>query len=145
LILYLDTSALVKRYFKEPYSEEVTSRWQEATEIATSSVAFAEAMAAFYRKKRESSIEDEIIRQIVDDFHEDWLSFIRIQVNEELNSYVDTILKAHPLRGFDAIHLASAIVLHEKIPADLLFMCFDQKLTAAVKAEGLQTFPTDFV
>ena len=37
MILYLDTSALVKRYFKEEYSNEVISRWQEAEEIVTSS------------------------------------------------------------------------------------------------------------
>jgi predicted nucleic acid-binding protein len=35
MILYLDTSALVKRYFLEPYSEEVISKWRAATEIVT--------------------------------------------------------------------------------------------------------------
>ncbi len=31
MILYLDTSALVKRYFKEPHSNDLLSKWKEAT------------------------------------------------------------------------------------------------------------------
>ena len=141
MILYLDTSALVKRYFKEPYSEEVVSRWREATEIVTSSVAYAEAMASFYRKKRATAFEDELMEQIVSDLRADWHSFIRIQVNDELNEYIDKAIEAHPLRGFDAIHLASAMIMHEKFQADLLFTCFDKRLTKAAQAEGIRTFP----
>ena len=33
MILYLDTSALVKRYFQEPFSEEVADLWKKAAEI----------------------------------------------------------------------------------------------------------------
>jgi len=46
MILYLDTSALVKKYFKETGSDEVISKWQEATGIITSSVAYAESLAS---------------------------------------------------------------------------------------------------
>ena len=143
MILYLDTSALVKRYFNEPYSEEVLSRWQEAAEIATSSVAYAEAMASFYRKKRESAIEDAIMEQIVSHLRTDWHGFIRIQVNDELNEYIDKAIEVHPLRGFEAIHLASAMMIHEKFQNRLLFVCFDQKLIHAAQTEGIQTFPVD--
>ncbi|MBC2712036.1 MAG: type II toxin-antitoxin system VapC family toxin, partial [Desulfosarcina sp.] len=94
MILYLDTSALVKRYFKEPYTEDVVTRWQKAREIVTSSVAYAEAMAAFYRKKREVAFEDELMEQIVSDLRADWHSFIRIQVNDELNEYIDKAIEA---------------------------------------------------
>lgn len=141
MILYLDTSALVKRYFKEPYSKEVIAKFQEATEIVTSSVAYSEAMASFYRKKRESALENDLMEQVIKNFQTEWHSFIRIQVTDQLNNYIDTSLKAHPLRGFDAIHLASAMVIHEKFPDDFLFACFDQKLTQAANTEGMNTFP----
>ena len=143
MILYLDTSALVKRYFHEPYSEEVLSRWQEAAEIATSSVAYAEVMASFYRKKRETAFEDALMEEIVRNFRTDWHSFIRIQVNDELNEYIDKAIEAHPLRGFDAIHLASAMIMHENFQDRLLFACFDQKVTQAAQKEGIQTFPVN--
>ena len=143
MILYLDTSALVKRYFKEPFSEAVITRWQEAEEIVTSSVAYAEALAAFYRKKRATGFDDVLMENIVADLQADWSGFIRIQVTDELNQYVDKAIKAYPLRGFDAIHLASAMIMHEKFPVEFLFVCFDQKLTQAAQTEGFQTFPVD--
>jgi predicted nucleic acid-binding protein len=64
LILYLDTSALVKRYFEEPYSNKVAEQWQAADEIATSSVAYAEALASFHRKSREAVLDAEILDDI---------------------------------------------------------------------------------
>ena len=145
MILYLDTSALVKRYFKEPYSEEIATRWKQAAEIATSSVAYAETMAAIYRKKRETPFEDGLIERILDNLRADWLSFIRIQVTDELNDYIDKALKTHPLRGFEAIHLASAMIMQEKFKENLLFICFNQKLTQAAQAEGIQTFPAESI
>jgi predicted nucleic acid-binding protein len=46
MILYLDTSALVKRYFEEKYSTEVIRAWESALAISTSAVAYAEGLKA---------------------------------------------------------------------------------------------------
>lgn len=143
MILYLDTSAFLKRYFKEPYSDEIIFRWKEATAIVTSSVAYAETMASFYRKKREAALKDKVIKKIVHSFHVDWKSFIRVEVTDDLNEYIDKTIASHPLRGFDAIHLASALVVHERLSEQFLFACFDHRLTQAAHVEGLQTFPSN--
>jgi predicted nucleic acid-binding protein len=143
VILYLDTSALVKRYFKEPYSDQVIAKWQEATEIVTSSVAYAETLAAIYRKKRESALKDNLVKEIADALRADWNSFIRIQVNDELNEYIDKAINGHPLRGFDAIHLASAMIMNGAFPDNVLFACFDKTLTQAAIKEGIKTFPAN--
>jgi predicted nucleic acid-binding protein len=143
MILYLDTSALLKRYFKEPYSDDVIARWKTATEIVTSSVAYAETMASFQRKKREASPGGEVFRKVVDAFRSDWQSFIRVEVTDDLNEYIDRAVAKHPLRGSDAIHLASALAVHEKIPEDFLFACFDHNLSQAAQMEGLEIFPPD--
>jgi len=140
LILYLDTSALVKRYFEEPHSIEVAEQWQKADEIATSSVAYAEALASFHRKSREAALDAETLDTISNNFRSDWQTLIRIQVTDELNTYVDRALVAHALRGFDAIHLASAMILRESFLESLLFICYDQRLTQAAKSEGIKTY-----
>ena len=70
----------------------------------------------------------------------DWQTFIRIQVMDELNIYMDRAFAAHTLRGFDAIHLASAMILHEKFQESLLFICFDQRLAQAAGYEGMNTY-----
>jgi predicted nucleic acid-binding protein len=63
MILYLDTSALVKRYFREPHTDTVIKKWRQASEIVTSSVAYTEALAAFCRKQRESDFNNTLSRQ----------------------------------------------------------------------------------
>jgi uncharacterized protein len=141
MILYLDTSALVKRYFREPFSDEVVLRWKAATEIVISSVAYAEALASFYRKKREAGLKEAVTRKVIEAFRLDWKSFIRIEVNDGLNEYLDRALKRYPLRGFDAIHLASAVLVREGLRENILFACFDQVLARAASKEGFETFP----
>jgi uncharacterized protein len=144
MILYLDTSAIVKRYFKEPYSDEILTKWIETNGIITSSVAYAETLASFYRKKREAGLKDSLIRKIAESFRTDWNSFIRVEVSDELNDYIDKVVVKHQLRGFDAIHLASAMIMHERLGRDLTFVCFDNRLINAAKTEGIETFPLHF-
>ncbi len=141
MILYLDTSALVKRYFIESHTDEVLQLWRQAACIITSAVAYAEAMAAFHRKKREAPLEEALIHSVISDFLMDWPSFIRVEVSPDLHPHIDRLLRQYPLRGFDAIHLASAILVHETLTDNLLFACFDQKLLWAAQNEGLKTFP----
>jgi predicted nucleic acid-binding protein len=141
MILYLDTSALVKRYFLEQQSDELLSRWAQAEVIVTSSVAYAETVASFFRKKRETALEEKIIQEVLDAFFLDWKSFLRVEVTDELNEVILQIVTGHSLRGFDAIHLASAILIRETIPEEFFFACFDQRLGQAAREEGLATFP----
>jgi predicted nucleic acid-binding protein len=141
MILYLDTSALVKKYFKESGSSEVILQWKKAGAIATSSIAYAETMASFYRKKREVNISLDVFHTLVDTFQKDWESLFCVQVNDDLNDMIDKVLSQHALRGFDAIHLASALILHGAAPEQLLFACFDKPLVQAAIAEGLRSLP----
>lgn len=141
MIVYLDTSALVKRYFLESHSDEILSLWKSALQIVTSSVAYAETIASLYRKKRETNLADTVIKKITDSFHQDWESFIRVEVNDQLNEYIDRVLERYPLRGFDAIHLSSAMLIHEKLPENFLFACFDGRLSHAAQSERMVTFP----
>lgn len=143
MILYLDTSALLKRYFKEPGSTEIISKWKEATGIATSSVAYAETMASFYRKKREINMNGKVFGTILNSFRRDWTSFIRLEVTDDLSESIDRILANYALRGFDAIHLTSALMIHERVPEHFVFACFDRMLIQAAQTEGLKTLPTD--
>jgi uncharacterized protein len=141
MILYVDTSALVKRYFQEKHSDELIFRWRKASEIVTSAVAYAETLASIYRKKREANLKEGVTQKVLETFRLDWKSFLRVEVTDELNHTIDRLIGRHPLRGFDAIHLASAVLVHESLPQDFLFTCFDQRLAQAAQDEGLETFP----
>ncbi|OQY60670.1 MAG: hypothetical protein B6245_00330 [Desulfobacteraceae bacterium 4572_88] len=140
MIIYLDTSALVKKYFRESGSADVISLWRNASAIVTSSVVYAETMASFHRKKRESGMDGNIFDPIVRSFRADYQSLTLVQVGGELNSIIDRIVSLYPLRGFDAIHLSSALVIQNSLSENLLFVCFDQRLLDAARTEGLDTF-----
>ncbi len=45
------------------------------------------------------------------------------------------------LRGYDAIHLASAIILQEEINSPITMFTFDRQLWEAAKTVGLGTLP----
>ena len=141
MILYLDTSALIKKYFSETGSDEVISKWQEATGIVTSSVAYAEALASIYRKQRGAKLGKNRLGNILDAFRRDWNSFIRVEVTDDLNEWIDRIVSRYQLRGFDAIHLSSALIVHDTLPEKFLFSCYDKRLLRAAQMAGLETLP----
>lgn len=68
MILYLDTSALVKLYVEEPLSQELTVAVTEAEAVATSLIAYTESRAAFARARREARLSLPVYRRIVETF-----------------------------------------------------------------------------
>ena len=53
MIVYFDTSALLKRYVREADSDAVAALWKEATMMAASQILYSEVAAAFARRRRE--------------------------------------------------------------------------------------------
>lgn len=142
MFLYIDTSALVKKYFKEEGTSGVISLWKGANGIVTSTVTFAETLAAIHRKRREQNgVNAKIFRRVISSFDGDWRSFLRVDVTDHLGDIIRRLIHDHPLRGFDAIHLASALLIHEKLEDSFLFVCFDKRLSSAAAKEGLSIFP----
>jgi len=137
VILYFDTSALVKRYIEEDGTAGVDTLWERATEVATSSVAFAEGVAAFSRRRREGILTRAGYRRAVLVFHEEHRSFFLVRITPHLNTVVQRVVEKYPLRGFDAIHLASALIM-AGAEGELVFACFDKGLNTAAKREGLK-------
>jgi len=98
-------------------------------------------LASIHRKKREVKFNNETFEKILDLFRQDWNSFIRVEVTDEINEWIDKIVSRCPLRGFDAIHLASALIVHDKLPEEFLFACYDNNLLQAAQTAGLKTLP----
>ncbi|MGH7874316.1 MAG: type II toxin-antitoxin system VapC family toxin [Candidatus Binatia bacterium] len=138
MILYVDTSALVKLYVPEPESGTVQALVGGAQVTAVSLVAFAEARAAFARKRRERAVNPKDYRLIVREFDDDWDHYFVVDVTEPLVKRAAQLVDKHGLRGYDAIHLSSAIVLREQSGEAVSFCCFDGRLLRASRREGLK-------
>lgn len=141
MIVYFDTSALIKRYFTELDSPAVVELWSRATLIATFQITYAEMKATFARMQREHSQQSMAAERARDTFGADWQSFERIAVDAEVNRWVDFALARYPLSGADSIHLASALRLRELVEEQVVFTCADVALVIAAKQEGLLTSP----
>lgn len=57
MVLYLDTSALLKRYVTEAESEDVLAKMDNATAIATALITRTEVAAALSKAQRETRID----------------------------------------------------------------------------------------
>lgn len=138
MIAYFDSSSIVKWFFDEQYSE-LTRSMKDETDIAfTSILSYPEVLSAFNRARREGRCKKSDMEIIRIEFQRIWNDFQWIKVNEKLiNSTMELIFK-HSLRGYDAVHLASALILKKESEiSDLYFSCFDRTLNRAAKKEGL--------
>ncbi len=137
MILYLDTSALVKLYAVEEGRETVERAVEEAGRIVTSAVAYAEARAALARKLREGVFSEGEHREAVAALDEDWRTLEVLSVTENVARLAGDLAERHALRGFDAVHLASALLVRaasreQGDGEDVLFLGFDIDLMGAV-------------
>ena len=137
MTLYLDTSSLVKLYVDETGSSKIKSEVEEADVVATSKVAYAEARAAFARKQNEGGYSARSLHKIVYDFNNDWESLFVIELTDGLIRSAGDIAEKYLLRGFDSIHLASAISFKNRMKADIYFSCSDIRLNKAAEKHGL--------
>ena len=138
MILYLDTSSLVKLYVSEMESGTVRQLVDTAEVAASSRLAYVEARAAFARKRREHGITPKDYRNIVQDFDRDWDSYFLVDVSDALVKTAGQLAEKHALRGYDAIHLASAVTLQRQGDRPVTFTCFDPRLSLAARREGLK-------
>ena len=137
MILYLDTSALVKLYVREAMSGKTRALVDRAEAVATSVVTYAETRATFARLLRNKSTSVRRHRERTTKLNLDWDKFLRIELSPALVRLAGETAEHHGLRGFDAIHLASALWLRDQSPAALSFVAFDQRLIEAAKRSGL--------
>ena len=137
LILYLDTSALVKLYVREERSGLVRARVAAARLVSTSRVAYPEARAALARRHREGGLGASGLRRARASLERDLRALVLVELDEILAREAGELAERYALRGLDAIHLASALGLGRLLGATPAFLAFDEQLSAAARAEGL--------
>jgi predicted nucleic acid-binding protein len=135
VILYLDTSSLVKLYIEEAHSDLVRDWIGEADLVATGRISYPEALSAVVRRFRSGDLSREAYERVVTGLEQDWDTYSAVDFDEHVAARM--VLK-HRLRGADAIHLSSAVVLGGLGPGvPLAFSSFDAQLNRSARAEGL--------
>jgi predicted nucleic acid-binding protein len=138
MIIYLDTSSLVKLYIEEDGSSQIDLLVQSSKFTATSLIAYAEAKAAFSRRFREGAFLLDEYNYLKEVFDNDWSRYLILNVTEAVIRQAGNLAEKHALRWFDYIHLASALTLHRELSTPIIFSCFDDRLKKASEIEGLK-------
>ena len=135
---YLDTSALIKRFVAEKGSPQVEALVSQRGQVATAKIAYAEVYAGLARKHREGHLPGGQHTQACRQFESDWQAYVRLDLQDEILVLARDLIQRHPLRGFDAIHLASALRLKTALGEDVTFAAADERLLRVARAERLQ-------
>ena len=134
---YFDSSALIKRFAAEPGSALV-DRLVETSPAGTSKVSYAEVYSGLTRMKRERRLGKAAYDMACRQFEMEWQAYAQILLADEILSLARDLIRRYPLRGFDAIHLASAVGLGRMLGERSRFIAANQKLLKAAEAEGLE-------
>lgn len=145
LIIYLDTSALLKRYLDEAGTDETRQFLERTDVIATTVITRVEIASALARLAFSNSITEAEGERAWDEFSEDWEIITCLQVTEETIERAASLARQHRLRGYDAVHLASAMIWEEKLNFPVTLATFDRALWSAGKKSGLDVWPEGLV
>lgn len=141
MILYLDTSAFVKIYIDEVYTDAVRAAAREAEILASSIIAYAEMRSALARRTRARDLSMNELVRIKSRFEHDWSELELLQLDDRTVRRAGELAETYSLRGFDAVHLASADALRN-IFGPITFACFDAELSRAASACGMSLLPS---
>ncbi len=144
MILYLDASALVKRYVAEAGSAEVAEVVAAAESVGTAAISRAEVAAAFSRAARGRLLDPDEARAALQAFRIEWPSIVRLQISEALMAQADEVAWEYGLRGYDAVHLAAARFWQSSLGEPVTLATFDRELWLAASQAGLAAWPARF-
>ena len=141
MTVYLDASALVKRYVAERGSRETGELSDRADVVATSLVSRAEVAAALAKAVRLGIVEPESGRKAQRAFASQWRDIAKVPVTEAVVSRAEALAWDFALRGYDAVQLASALTWQEAVGAEITLATFDHQLWDAGRQAGIRIWP----
>jgi predicted nucleic acid-binding protein len=138
-VTYLDTSALIKRFVKENGSAVVDSLMKGKEPVATAKIAYAEISAGLTRKLREGNLSKSRYALACRQFEHERRAYVRVGLEDDVLVLAWDLIQRRPLRGYDAVHLTSALRLKTGLGEELTFAAADARLLKAAEAEKLRS------
>lgn len=134
----------MKRYVAEPGSGWIRQTTDAAAGhyLFTDVLSGPEMIAAIVRRGRGGQLRRSAVTRAVSEIRFDWqYRYAIVDVDRQVVSRALDICESRGLRGFDAVHIATAIELQEDrrvrgLPG-LTFVSADREQLAAAAAEGL--------
>jgi predicted nucleic acid-binding protein len=140
VIGYLDTSAFVPLLIDEPTSQTCRRFWDDTDVIVSSRLLYVETAAALAQAQRFGRLtEDEHLR-CRRRLEQMWSAMDVIEADEQVVTRATELAQRLSLRGYDAVHCASAEELDDD---DVVAASGDQRLLTAWLELGMATYDTN--
>ena len=138
MIVFCDTSALVKLYLSEVESDAVKALAVNSEVVAACRIAWAEAHAALSRRAREVPADTLSIGQAKQALAADWPHYLIVDVTQAVVARAGDFADTFALRGYDSVQLAAAYEAKQVSGLPLTFACFDSRLNKAAQVLGME-------
>ena len=132
MITYVDTSVVVKLVIDEPGSRQSEAIWDNADALAASKLGYVEVRAALAAADRASRLTPLRHAQAVTAVDALWDQLSVLEVTDDLVAHAAELAERHRLRGYDAVHLGSALLVGAEVMASA-----DRDLCRAAAEAGL--------
>jgi predicted nucleic acid-binding protein len=119
---------------QEQGSELVHELWNGAYRGASSVLVYAEGRAALASARRSNRLSQVIYAEAIESFDQTYEEVVTIGVDEQLTRVAGALASEFALRGYDAVHLATALSLAEH---DVALVSWDRDLCDAAIEAGL--------
>jgi hypothetical protein len=139
VILYADTSGLVKVVLSEADSLLMRSLVAQADETITVVIAYAELRAAIAAAVRDGRVPAERRDATMALATQLWDRLRRIALDWPLVLEAGDLAERHGLRGYDAVHLAALV--RAGGPESIILACWDGDLRRAAASLGYTVLP----
>jgi len=136
--IYFDSSALVKLLIEEDGSELSLRLWTTADAAASSRLAYPEVRAALAAARRDRRVGARRYAAARAEWEELWSELRVVEPTSGLLQDAGDLAESQSLRGYDAVHLASALGLGE---VEVTLVAWDERLRTAASKLGLPTAP----
>jgi predicted nucleic acid-binding protein len=128
LTLFLDTSALLKRYVVEPESDAVSRIMERDARWVAANHTYTEVSIALTRRLGIGEAAPAIRL-----FEDDWIRTVVVDIDDPICRRAADLGIEHHLRTLDALHLAAA---ERAGGSGLTFLTFDTRLGDAARSMG---------
>lgn len=138
MIVYLDTSALVKLFVEEIHSDHVRQAVSENQLTVTHAIAYVEACATFARAAHMRG-DETLFSALRGNLDLHWKAWEVLDVTESLIRRAADLAGRYRLRGYDSLHLAAAGSAFEAFGGQVPFhfAVFDGQLCDAARQAGI--------
>ncbi len=128
----------MKLVFDEPGSELAAELWDRSESVVSSQLLYPEARAAAAAAHRMGRIDSATLDRAVDAIDALVAQVGIIGLDTDLAHAAGELAQAHGLRGYDSVHLATALSVHTDA---LLLATWDRDLARAALAAGCSVAP----